>query len=225
MGREETSPYRYDRAEVRRVLETDGLAEARMRFPDIVVMPIARMLGLTRQYRPSDIWKPEWSALLGTKPDPILAAELGVATVTVGVQRRKLGIPTFSRSEYAAQKAARQEARLRSLSDVDLMRNIGAIVADLRVTSAMVKAERERRGLSPNARYHRRYDPSQRLSNLRRVCVRAMRAADSTITLEHMGAVLGITRERVRQYLDDDRVVAAAAEPVSVTAETVGAYE
>ncbi len=180
--------------------------EARLRWPDHVVIPIARALGLTRAYRHTRrVWNPEWVSLLGTKPDEVLAGELGLPRTTVVSYRNKLGVKPFGQTSRREDRIAARAALLASLSDIDLMQPIAALVYQHRVSSAQIKCEREKRGIT---RYRHSYHGTG-VSELRRICVVAMRHAYPGLALEQIGAVLGITRERVRQIEESVMVEAA----------------
>jgi hypothetical protein len=194
--------FRHDRAEIRAVLETDGRDEALKRWPKHAVDPIARVLGLTEKYRPSNIWNPAWAPLLGTKPDSELAAELGLPPVTIRVQRVHLGIPTVD----AKARRVERQARLASLTDEELAHSrIDALAAKIGVGFMDVQIERKRREITQITKLGKRRKPTvgrhDSASNMRRVAVFAIKGAYPDATLTQIGEAVGCTRERVRQLL------------------------
>lgn len=192
MSRHATSPYRYDRATIRYVLEHEGLDAARARWPRNAVDPIARVLGLTKPYnnRRHDL-SPEQVAQLGTKPDQVLAGEWGASNATVGSLRKKLGIPPVARTW-------RQHARLAALAaltDAELSTPICELAARVRIAPSYLRAERRRRGLRVTHQgASRRADVTQH----RLVAIQALRHAFPAITLQEIGTALGVTRECIR---------------------------
>ena len=65
---------------------------------------MTRMVRARGYYQHSQrIWTPEEEALLGTMPDPAVAEKLGRPLKTVGMWRRRIGIPAFNtrQSQYA----------------------------------------------------------------------------------------------------------------------------
>ncbi len=208
MGRHEGSPWRYDRAEVRRVLEVEGLEAAQARWPLSVVRPIARVMGLIPRYRhlgAGDTWKAEWNSLLGTKDDQTLAAELGCSRSTLILQRKKLGIPGISSRE---QRRDQYTASALALTDEDLSRKTIAEFRGIGIPMPYVVAERKRRkvdvrkGQRPMVWDH---------SALLRAAVAGMISAHPEATLVEMGKVVGVTREYVRQLLPAIRASIEAA--------------
>lgn len=200
MARTSSSPYRYDRAAIRLVLETQGLDAARAHWPKDAVDPIARVMGLTQPYRGKNEWNPDWTPLLGTKPDSVLAGELGIPSTTVSKQRQKLGIPTCDAQAWRDQR----RALLASIPDDELAGSLDAILArmpDSGVTVFHLMAERRRRSVAARSNRGGKRAGVVDDGDLRRVAVLAMRAAFPDVTLERMASVLGCTRERVRQIL------------------------
>lgn len=183
--------FRYDRAAIRQCLEAEGLDAARAKWPRDVVDPIARLLGMTRRYRPSDVWRPEWTPLLGTKPDQTLAAELGVASSTVHVQRRMLGLPAF-----------RSERKQLDVPDTELSLPLEYLTRKYRVSNQRLMRERKRRGIESDPRGRRTVEQSE----LRRVAIRAMRTAFPHVTQKAMAGALGISFQAVQQLMAGDFV-------------------
>lgn len=196
-GRKSTSPYVYDRVAIKRVLETEGRDAALKLWPKLVVDPIARILGLAPIYRnTSSPWNVEWTCLLGTKPDMVLAGELGIPQSTVRRQRWMLGIRTFD--NLLRQAAIRKV--LAAISDVELAEPIDTLVAKYELPIGDLYRERKRRsigGRSRRGRRQRHADPAA----MRRVAIIALKKAFPRVPLAQISEVVGCTRERVRQIL------------------------
>lgn len=124
----------------------------------------------------------DWSKVgLGTKPDVEIARELGVASDTVGINRRKLGIPAFKTridwSKYDAKISCASIARELGVSQatVNRLRNAAGapgfskakadwdnvplgeksdkeLSEELNVSGSTVQAQRSARGIPP--KYH-----------------------------------------------------------------------
>lgn len=190
--RKPTSPWRYDRATIRLVLETQGRDEALRRWPIHAVDPIARVLGLTGAYNNRRAWKAEWTPLLGTKPDCVLAGELGLPVSTVCVTRRRLGIPQCDVAKYREVK----RKRLASISDSDLAGPLDTLAPMYGVSIVELMGERKRRTVRPRKRTGQR---DLLISDMRAFAVNALRAAFPEASLQQIGEAVGVTRERVRQ--------------------------
>jgi hypothetical protein len=203
--RRKRSPYRYDRAAIRLVLETQGFEAARSRWPSWAVNPIARLLGLTREYS-HGIWDASWTPLLGTKPDSVLAAELGVSKSLVILNRNRLGVPSWERQFRHASVTSATRARLAAIPDSELSTPFGSLRAKYGVAMHELTAERKRRGVVAADPRGRKAWPQ---AELRRVAVLAIKAAYPDITLEQIGEAVGLTHERVRQLLYVNEAVAS----------------
>lgn len=195
---------RYDQAAIRLTLETLGRDAALQRWPKFVVDPVARVLGLIDRYRPSNTWDAQFVPLLGTKPDSVLAGELGLPVVTVRVQRTRLGIPP---ANVMAFRAARR-ATLQALSDDELAGSAHALRTRYGLQSYEIQAERDRRLVKPR---RSRQKNANSYAEMRRVAVLALREAFPDATLEEFGDLLGCTRERVRQILIEASASACAS--------------
>lgn len=196
MPRSKTSPWRYDRAAIRYVLDHDGLDAARARWPRDAVDPIARVLGLTKPYKNRHCGiAPDQIQQLGTKPDGVLAGEWGLPVSTVHRARVLLCIPCVERGYKM--KAIRQ--RLAAIGDEELARPAHELGAELHVYPEHIAAERRRRNLRVKHRGASKIPPA---SERRRVAIRALRTEFPAITLEELGEVFGVTRERIRQIED-----------------------
>lgn len=206
--RNASSPYRYDRAAIRHVLETEGLESARARWPRGTVDPIARVMGLTKPYHTStrqDIWNPAWTSLLGTKPDSTIAGELGLPVVSIRVARRKLGIPTFQRRLDVASRNSALEA----IGDAELIDStLDEIATKYGVNVLDVRALRRRRKVLVRDGRGRRVRVDA--ADLRRCAVLAIKEAYPSATLEEIGQVVRCTRERVRQIICYDQSAVAS---------------
>jgi len=194
MPRNRMSPYRYDRAAVRVVLERDGYDAARKLWPREVVDPLARLLCLQPAYNSRRSLTAEQVAQLGTKPDSVLAAEWNVSHSTVNKARRTMGIPSTGWGrEWNREQAHRQ---LRTLTDADLGRPLHALSRRIRVPANMLAAERRRRGLRVR---HQGIGRVPDVTVRRLVAIQALRAAFPVITLEELAEVFRCTPERIRQ--------------------------
>lgn len=199
MSRQPWSPWRYDRAAIRVALEAKGRDFALARWPREVVDPIARALGLIGKYRGSDAWRPEWTPLLGSKPDGTLAGELGVSMSVVRLKRVQLGISTHDR---AARKAARLEL-LRSLTDEQLAGPFEPLRA-LGLQEYQVAAERRRRSLRPHRT--RRRSTADEYAAMRTVAVLAITRAFPHAMHAEIGDLLNCSRERIRQIVERESI-------------------
>lgn len=201
---------RYDRQEMARVLKEEGLEAARARWTTTVareaLKPIARALGVLPPYYAAKthpgLWKPEWNALLGTKPDPELAGELLVPVMTIIAHRHLLGIPPATSSRVA--RAQRRVEQMALITDAELAKPLDALWIQTRIPIYQLAAERRRRGLLAAKRNGQPRKPSmtERREGLllrRQVVILALRETFPGITLEELGETMGVTRERVRQ--------------------------
>lgn len=189
-----TTRTRYNRAEIRSCLERDGLQAALAKWPSVVVRPIARVLGLVSPYRRNlDAWKPEWTPLLGTKPDTLLAAELGVCIGTVRAARLKLGIGVRFGVGWDARM--RREQIFSTITDAELSESVDLLAAKYGIGRQQFREERARRGVRPKI--------GSRMSpySLRRVAAQAIRAAYPHVSDTEIAEVLACSRERVRQFI------------------------
>jgi len=193
-----------------RVLKEEGLEAARARWTTTVaraaLAPIARALGILPPYWGSrgdpHRWKPEWNALLGTKPDEVLAGELLVAMATINAHRKLLGIPSATSSRVA--RAQRRVEQMALITDAELAKPLDALWTQTGIPIYQLAAERRRRGLLAAKRNGQPRKPSmtERQEGLllrRQVVILALRETFPGITLEELGEVMGVTRERVRQ--------------------------
>lgn len=193
--------YRFDRAAIRTVLETQGRDEALKRWPLEAVDPIARLLGLIPRYRPTNTWKAEWSPLLGTRPDHEIAAMLGIPTGTVSAYRRMLGVRKYT----AAQRIAARQAVLSAISDEELAGPLDRLAAKYALSFMDLRTERKRRKVTARDKRGRKTHPD----NLRRAAALALHRQFPDATLQSIGDVLGCSRERVRQYIYESEAVAS----------------
>ncbi len=201
MPRNRTSPYRYDRAAIRYVLEHEGLSAARARWPRDAVDPIARALHLTKPYRPA--YKGlslEQIAALGAKPDAVLAGNWDLPVATVHVARRLLGIPPAGKEH----RKRLLRARLDELTDADLCQPLNALIQRTGLRLHVLMAERKRRNIRgcSTRGAHVRLDVNAR----RLLAIKALRVACPGITLEEIGEVFKLTRERIRQIEQSEEI-------------------
>jgi len=197
-GRRPGSPYRYDRAEIRRYLEQHGREAALERWPHDAVDPIARLLGLIRPYRKKETAiNPERIQLLGTKPDHRLAAEWGAPTTTVAKAREMLGIRPFNE----VFKRVRFREKLDAISDRDLQRlTLKQLEVKTGLSMMALSAERRRRRIvKTNGRGRRHNDEELLITQMRKVAILALRMAFPRLTLHEIAQALGVTREYIRQ--------------------------
>jgi len=203
--------FRYDRKDALRCIREEGYQEALKHYPYDIVRPLAHVHGLLPKRDPRTIWRGEWSPLLGTMPDCDLAVKLGVSHALVSRYRKIAGRPPYS--GLSVRRAAR-EAILARISDEDL-RNTGLYtLADRhRINFVYVAAERKRRGV----KYQR---PTKDLDErqLRKVAIAAMVRKGATYA--QIGRILNVSRERVRQIAEMERVIHRIALPHSRTGAT-----
>jgi hypothetical protein len=156
-------------------------------------MPIARVLGLTRPYHGMPmVLSPEQVALLGTKPDSVLAGEWGVASVTVNKTRRMLGLTSPGNKH---RRNVLME-KLKLLTDDELCQPLEVLVAQTKLSFNVLTAERRRRGIRGSPRGG---SPRVDIITRRIVALKALREEYPAITLEELAEVFNLTRERVRQ--------------------------
>ena len=211
-GRTAASPYRYDRAAIRLLLEREGLEAARARWPRFAVDPIARVMGLTQAYHSRQtLLTPEQIARLGTAPDSVLAGEWGLSYSTVALQRKWLGIPTCARSW---RRRCAQE-RLRQITDAELLSPLVDLSLRTKIAPINLAAERRRRGLWLPRGKRGRPSHVPPLTERRRVALLALRQAFPAITLEELGEVFQVTCERVRQI---EVAMSIEQQPIAETA-------
>lgn len=194
MSRPNGAPYRYDRQKIREMLLEKGLEETLEEFPsESAVMPIARLLGLTNSYRRHDLKnKDTWVPLLGTKPDPKIAAEHDLPVTTVSKARRKLGIPPLRE-----RKRTGTEIKLASIPDTDFQQmGSDQIAARYGIPALSVSLERKRRNISQitTGRGFRTYKNLTR-QELRRKATIFLLKQYPQLTLAELGDVFGVSRQ------------------------------
>jgi hypothetical protein len=193
------SVWRYDRAVIRFILESEGIEAAYERWPKLVVDQMARALGLTKPWHNEPaIITPEMIQELGTKPDTTLAAEWSVAPCTVGVTRRRLGISTPGQSYRREQRLE----KLKALTDEQLQQPLDVLASQVQLSVHLLTAERKRRNIAVTWQGGR---PNVDLLERRRTALRALRVAYPGITLAALAEVFNLTRERVRQLEEQER--------------------
>lgn len=144
--------------------------------------------------RPRLNWA-QHDSLLGKMPDSEAAARIGCATGTVTHRRHALAIKAY---RLRGKDVSGNQARVASLSDVELLRPINELTVQYLVSNGAIRAERLRRGL------HKQL-AERRGAMLRRAAVLALLTAGAT--LEEAAAMLHpqLTRERVRQIVEEAR--------------------
>lgn len=196
---------RYDRAEMVRVLQTEGLEAAKARWGPMayqIITPIARALGVIPPYFGTEkkhVWKPEWNALLGTKDDMTLAGELVIPVGTIRMHRKLLGIP---RADTRWQAIRKQWAeRLSTITDEQLAGPLERFAIEEGIPYYRLTGERRRRGVEANDNRGRPGMLAGRLMAMRIAVVHVLQTEFPGVTLEEMGEVMGVSRERVRQVI------------------------
>ena len=138
-------------------------------------------------------WDDKNSPLLGTMTDSSLAKKLEVPVHLVLGARLREGIPSFRarlpRAKYLYKTAAQK------MSDESLLKN-----HDPHSSSALrdaISDERKRRGLEKKRKEPFRHGPYQ----VRSIMVEAALKLSPRPTLQEIGEILGLTRERIRQII------------------------
>lgn len=92
--------------------------------------------------RPNFNWTEQAIALLGTKPDKQVAQELGLATTTVALKRRSLGIEGLKSRRPPIKIPANLKRQLGKSSDAEIASKLG-------VSTSAVSRYRRRLGIDP----------------------------------------------------------------------------
>lgn len=188
------------------VLRRDGLTAARKQFDSSAVNIIARDIGILEENGSRRIWRDEWNARLGTKPDTDLAAELGVSRALVSTRRRLAGVAVHRIKPAPISKAPpRSDARKRvgQIPDDILAGSNGReLSARYDVPLHMIYGERARRSLVVRPIQQRMMlgAREERGEILGRALVAG--AAAAGCSLAEIGERLGFSRERARQILE-----------------------
>ena len=179
-------------AEVQTFLAANGWAPTKDRYGYGRANVARRALGLP----PLKVaWRDEWNALLGTMPDPALAAHLGVGLSTVHARRQSLGIKA---------RTSALAVRLRALPDVDFATMTAVDIAARERCSRMpVVRERQRRSITgPGPK-----NPDTRVYALR-AAVAGMLAIG--VSAADIGRVLHMSRQRAHQLAEEVRMALRA---------------
>lgn len=198
------------RKALRAELETNGYGAAVAKWPHAkkLVTLVARTLGFLPTYHHEGAkhaaWNSEWVKLLGTKPDHVLAALLGVSGAMISMKRYALGIPPCTHTY----RAALYEKQLAELTDVQLADTLHAIHAHSNIPIVALTAERRRRGLLVVKRGSEHTE--DRLMLFKRAAIAGMTVAGANQVM--MGKVLHLSPERVRQLFMDVRSVFSQSE-------------
>lgn len=90
-------------------------------------------------------WPPDQLALLGTMPDPLLAAQLGREVGAVRQMRTRMGIQAFNNASAKRKWSRREITRLGKVAD-------GELAAQLGIARKTVIAKRKELGVKPFSR-------------------------------------------------------------------------
>lgn len=145
------------------------------------------------------IWDDKNNHLLGTMPDSAVSRLTGVQIWTVGLDRRRLKITSFTYAKFGGLRAGEYWRGVASkMTDKELLRPVRE-VSNPALRNHFL-AERKRRGLVWR---RTRIGPSFRHGEmtLRETMVKAAFGLTPRPTLEEVGQILKVTRERVRMIL------------------------